>query len=359
MFTFEELKTIHLEITNMCQASCPMCARNYHGGMDNPLVVNTDWTFEEFKTIFTNEVLGVLESVYFCGNFGDPILNTDLIRMCQYFRDRKPTLKVHIHTNGGARNSKWWKNLAEALPDDHIVVFALDGLEDTHHLYRIGTTYDQVIRNATTFINAGGIAEWCFIKFKHNEHQDEDARQRAVALGFKHFTLKNSSRFLGEPKYKVLNKQGETTHYIEPPTDNKMHFISKEMIASYKETIMPLEIKCKVLQSKEIYIDAHKNILPCCWVSSIPYTRYDDENIGLEVRQEIKRQYEDLLLDLGGIDKLSAVTTGIKSILDSYEWQTVWDTHWTEKKMIMCARICGESKTISKPGDQFLERDHF
>jgi MoaA/NifB/PqqE/SkfB family radical SAM enzyme len=359
MFAFEELKTIHLEITNMCQASCPMCARNYHGGLDNPLVVNTNWTLSEFKNIFTQDVLSIIEGVYFCGNFGDPILNTDLVGMCQYLRDHNPALRVHIHTNGGARNIKWWKDLASALPIEHTVVFALDGLEDTHHLYRIGTTYEQVIRNAKAFIDAGGVAEWCFIKFKHNEHQAEAARARAVELGFKHFTLKNSSRFLGEPKYKVLDKQGNITHYIEPPSDNKMHFISKEMIASYKETIMPLEIKCKVLESKEIYIDAQKNVLPCCWVASIPYTQYDDTNINLELRQEIKRQYEDLIVDLGGIEKLSAVNVGVKSVLNSQAWQTAWSKHWNEKKMIMCARICGESKIISKPGDQFLERDHF
>ena len=357
MFAFEELKIIHLEITNMCQASCPMCARNYHGGIDNPLVINTSWTLEEFKNIFTQEVLSVLEGVYFCGNFGDPILNTDLIEMCQYLRDQKSNLRVHIHTNGGARNTDWWRTLAQTLPVNHRVVFALDGLEDTHHLYRIGTTYDQVIRNARVFINEGGIAEWCFIKFKHNEHQDKEARKRAADLGFKHFTLKNSSRFLGEPKYNVLNKQGETTHYIEPPTDNKMQFISKKMIESYKDIIMPLKIQCTVLESKEIYIDAHKNILPCCWVSSIPYTQYNTENINLGIRQEIKRQYEDLITDLGGIEKLNAVTTGIKSVLDSRAWQSAWHTHWNEKKMIMCARICGKSKTISTPGDQFLERD--
>jgi hypothetical protein len=138
-----------------------------------------------------------------------------------------------------------------------------------------------------------------------------------------------------------------------------MHFISKEIIASYKETIMPLEIKCQVLASKEIYIDAQKTILPCCWVSSIPYTQYDDKNIDLGLRQEIKRQYEDLILDLGGIEKLHAGNVGIKAVLDSVEWQTAWHKHWNQKKMIVCARICGESKTISKPGDQFLERDHF
>lgn len=36
MFNFQDLKQVHLEITTRCQASCPMCSRNYHGGLDNP-----------------------------------------------------------------------------------------------------------------------------------------------------------------------------------------------------------------------------------------------------------------------------------------------------------------------------------
>ena len=354
MFPFEQLKIIHVEITNLCQASCPMCARNYHGGIANPLVVDQAWTLEDFKTIFNTEVLNTIEFVYFCGNFGDPILNSELPDMCRYLRDTNPKLRVHIHTNGGARNTKWWQELASSLPPEHLVVFGIDGLEDTHHLYRIGTTYENVIKNATTFIDSGGKAEWCFIKFKHNEHQEEEAHRRAVALGFTSFVMKNSSRFLGEPKYAVLDKDGNTTHYIEPPNDNKIHFISKEMIASYKETIMPLDIECKVQATKEIYIDAYKNILPCCWVASMPYTQYDDENIHMSIRQEIKNQNEDLRNYLGPLD---GVTVGIKSVLNSTAWQTAWDIYWNEKKLITCARICGKTKVISNPDDQFIKRE--
>ena len=42
MFSFSDLENIHLEITNRCQASCPMCSRNYHGGLENPLIKNKD-----------------------------------------------------------------------------------------------------------------------------------------------------------------------------------------------------------------------------------------------------------------------------------------------------------------------------
>lgn len=330
-----------------------MCARNYHGGKENPLVKITNWTLEEFIAIFTQEVMTQLQGVYFCGNFGDPILNNDLVPMIEYLAHHAPHLAVNVHTNGGARKIEWWQSLARALPKNHNVCFGLDGLEDTLHLYRAGVDYNTVIRNAAAFIDAGGTAEWAFIKFKHNAHQEADARAIARKLNFNMFTLKNSSRFLGEPKYRVIDKTGEITHYIEPPADNKMHFISREMINNYKTTILPLTIKCKVQQDKEIYIDAYKKIMPCCWLASIPYTQYDYDNVNASLRHEIKNQYVELVAALGDT---GAVTVGIKNVLDSSAWQTVWETYWTTKKLIMCARICGQSAEISKPGDQFLER---
>jgi MoaA/NifB/PqqE/SkfB family radical SAM enzyme len=330
-----------------------MCARNYHGGQDNPLLKINNWTLDEFKDIFTQELMTQIQGVYFCGNFGDPILNNDLIPMIEYLSQHAPHLVVNVHTNGGARNVEWWRSLAKALPKNHNVCFGLDGLTDTLHIYRIGVNYENVIKNAKAFIDAGGRAEWAFIKFKHNEHQEEEARRIAKELKFTTFTLKNSSRFLGEPKYRVIDKTGETTHYIEPPTDNKMHFISREMINNYKTTVLPLEIKCFVQTNKEIYIDAYKNIMPCCWLASIPYTQYDYDNINASLRYEIKRQHSELIADLGNTN---AITVGVKNVIDSAAWQSVWEKYWTTKKLIMCARICGQSSKISNPNDQFLER---
>ena len=49
MFSFDQLDTIQVEITNRCQASCPMCLRNIHGGIDNPSLSLADWDVERFK----------------------------------------------------------------------------------------------------------------------------------------------------------------------------------------------------------------------------------------------------------------------------------------------------------------------
>ena len=350
MFKFSELKQIHLEITNNCQASCPMCNRNINGGLENPLIKIRNWTFDEFVAIMTPEVLNQINSYYFCGNFGDPILNNDLIKMCSWSKVTAPAIRVTIHTNGGARNPDWWRSLAEVLPKDHKVVFALDGLEDTHHLYRVGTKYETVIENARAFIDAGGKAEWVFIKFKHNEHQVTEAEKRSADLGVESFILKNSSRFILEPKVKVVDRQGKIMHYIEPPTETVMKFIDKDTINAYKQIVEKSTISCKSQNDKEIYIDAYGDVFPCCWLASVPYS-YIAPDEAFEIRNEMLRQHYELVTSLGNIN---SHTRSIKDIVDSTEYQTVWASYWTTNKLITCARTCSTNTDFAKPRDQIV-----
>jgi MoaA/NifB/PqqE/SkfB family radical SAM enzyme len=364
MFKFNELKSIHLEISTRCQASCPMCPRKHHGGVENKNLKIADWSYADFVKVFNAEVYQQLELVYFCGNFGDPILNDDLILMCQHIKDNAPNINVRIHTNGGARNKQWWTDLYSALPKNHVVIFALDGLEDTHHIYRIGTTYDNVVKNAKTFINAGGIAEWVFIKFKHNEHQVEEAELRSKKLKFSRFTLKSTTRFIADTPYNVVNSEGETQYYLEPATSDKIKFVSKQVIMNHKEILTNSTIDCYVLDTKEIYIDAHKHVFPCCFLASAPYN-YQSNNVPSNDLDRMIDKFHDTSLDqyynlvesLGGIDQLSAVNFPIKEIINRDNWQTVWKEYWNEKKLYTCARVCGKmADNFSKPKDQFIKR---
>ena len=43
------------------------------------------------------------------------------------------------------------------------------------------------MRNLSTFINAGGKAEWKYLIFEHNKHQVDDAKQLAKSLGVETF----------------------------------------------------------------------------------------------------------------------------------------------------------------------------
>ena len=353
MFTFKELKQIHLEITNNCQASCPMCSRNIHGGLENPLLQLHSWSLDMFKSIMTQEVLDQISSYYFCGNFGDPILNNDLPDMCEYSVKVAPNTGIRIHTNGGGRSTQWWANLAKVLPKNHSVIFAIDGLTGTHELYRIGTTFEKVITNASAFINAGGHAEWAFIRFKHNEHQVEECRQLAAKLKFATFTMKDSSRFLLDKRFAVYNKQDQITHYMEPSEYSEIKFIDRKAISNYKSIVANTEIRCQALDFKEVYIDAFGRVFPCCYLAMIPYIPLDTEFEITAIRHEILKEYNALVADLGGIDALDGRLHSVKNIVDSTPYQTVWHKYWNEEKLITCTRSCGVTADFSNPRDQF------
>jgi MoaA/NifB/PqqE/SkfB family radical SAM enzyme len=354
MFKFSQLKQIQLEITNNCQASCPMCSRNIHGGLENPLLKLNSWSLEMFKSIMSKEVLDQIDNYYFCGNFGDPILNSELLEMCRYSTDVAPDTSIRIHTNGGARTKEWWTRLAQSLPKDHTVVFAIDGLAGTHELYRIGTTYSKVIENAKSFIQAGGQAEWAYIRFKHNEHQVESAKEIAKTLGFKHFSMKDSSRFLLDAKFAVYDTNRSVTHYLEPSTFSEIKFIDKSSIINYRKIVANTEIDCFAQRQKEIYIDAFGKVFPCCFIAMIPHIPTYTDPIITGIREEILTQYHDLITALGGHTSIDAQAHTISNIINSDAYQTVWEKFWQEKKLITCTRTCGIDTTFSKPKDQFI-----
>ena len=355
MFKFNELKQIHLEITNNCQASCPQCQRNIHGGLDNPLIKLSSWTLEQFKNIMTVDVLNQIDKYYFCGNFGDPLLNNDLIEMIEYSVSVNPSLHIWINTNGSLRSKDWWRQLAKSLPNNHKVVFGIDGLEDTHSLYRVGTNFNTIIENAKMFIEAGGIAEWAFIRFKHNEHQVAEVKQLANDLGFNSVSIKDSGRFFVDSTFAVYDKNGNTTRNLEPSGYSEIKFIDRNVITNIQTIAKESVIKCNSIDQHEIYIDAHGQVFPCCYIGLIPYIPVDTISGMTQIRAQMLNEYHVLIEALGGAVAQNAHHHSVEDIINSDRYQTVWDTFWNNKQLTMCVGVCGTSLKISKPKEMFVE----
>jgi MoaA/NifB/PqqE/SkfB family radical SAM enzyme len=363
MFSFQELERVQIEITNRCQASCPMCLRNIHGGIENPSLMPADWSLEDFVSIFNKEVLSQIKQITFCGDFGDPIINNSLIEMCRYVKENSNVF-VSINTNGGARNKEWWKQLATALPRAHNVVFALDGLEDTHNLYRIGTDYSNILKNAKAFIDEGGTAEWMMIRFKHNQHQVKQAEQIAKDIGFKKFTVKNSKRF--GKKFPVLDRMGKVSYHIEQSTDSNIRPVEFIDLEEYKKWQNADKMNCFTVKEKELYIDAFKTAMPCCLMASFLYANYDsqlyskydllDETSVVPIANQIKDNVLGIVEELGGIKNLDTAVYGIKEIMNSYVWQTLVKSKWGEKESSACIILCSEDSPFISIKDQYINR---
>lgn len=361
MYKFNEIKRLHLELSTNCQAKCPMCPRNSHGGMENPLLPISDIGIDFFKQIFPADFLLQIESISICGNFGDALLNNDLPLILEYITASNYKVVLDLHTNGSLRSVKWWKDLVKVLPKQHMLHFGIDGLEDTHHIYRIGTDYNKIIKNAKAFIDAGGRARWNFITFRHNEHQLETARQLSKELGFNSFQEKQTSRFIGNPWFDVLDKDGNVIYRLENPTEQKIVFIEKSTVDNYKEIIKNCTISCEVEETKSIFIDGQGYLWPCCFVAGVRNHYSRPDMVVHNYTKDSKDSFNNMVDKFGGLEQFNLRNNSIEQIVNSTAWQTLWDDSFVNDKLPVCGRTCGkfEENTVSQCRDQFLKLENF
>src|SRR5581483_2052964 len=196
MYSFSSITKLHLEITDKCNAACPQCPRNEHGGRVNPALPLVELTLADIKAMIPESLVRQLRTIWCAGTYGDAIVANDTLQIIEYFLHANSHICLGIHTNGSARPASWWAALGRLIPHGKgYVRFGIDGLEDTNNLYRRHTSWNTVMRNVTAFIGAGGNAEWDYLVFRHNEHQVEEARALAKKLGFTRFYVKATSRF--------------------------------------------------------------------------------------------------------------------------------------------------------------------
>ena len=378
MYNYEDIETVHLEMTEACNASCPMCARNLNGGDVNPYLNNRELSISDVERIFPVEFVEQLKRIYMCGNYGDPAVARDTLEAFKYFRQHNKDINLSMHTNGSMKRPEWWAELARTIGRKGHVIFGLDGLEDTNHLYRQGTVWTKIMENVSAFIAAGGRARWDFIVFAHNEHQVEEAEQLSKDMGFEKFQYKKSARFfsnnqgVAKDEHQSQNRKTTTT-LLQAPTnpkyrnavldqikeigsvktvttsdnivsaDNLHEIQGRQRFSHDDEKKKPMErvwdkstISCKVAKEKNIYVTAEGIIQPCCWLAGQMYVWYYT-NEGSQVWDYIRQ---------ADIDTIDARSHSIKDIVQGDYFQKIIPESWTKTscadgKNSMCAKICG------------------
>ena len=344
MYNYNEIKTIHLEVTQNCQANCPMCDRNQNGGAINPHINLDELSLEDCKKIFLPEFIAQLDTMYMCGNLGDPIIARDTLEIFTYFRECNPKMWLSMNTNAGAKSVNWWRALANIIDRNGAVIFSVDGLKDTNHLYRQGVVWNNVERNMKAFIAAGGRARWDFLIFEHNQHQVEEAEELAMSWGFEKFMKKKTGRFITQDSKKkeshqAVDKKGNTTTEIKKPDAKYVNkALSKQDIIINKYGTMDAyydaaPIICKVKKDNSLFITAEGLALPCCWTAGRMY-KWWHKNPKVE-------QIWDFIPDKTVLDARNGLeevfNTGIfNRIQDSWSKESVADG-----KLKVCAMKCG------------------
>ncbi len=367
---FPTLQEFHVEITNRCNAACPMCGRNVFGGREKDSLVLDEWTKEDAEKVFDARFTGV-RNILFCGTHGEPASAKACLEILTTARAKLPKATFEFYSNGSVRSPSWWADLAGVMKyeqgrgqarDFDLGVFSIDGLDDTNHLYRRKTNFAKIMENAEAFIAAGGRARWDFLVFKHNEHQVEEAELLAKKMGFRQFRIRKTSRFAHSPdgplKYRVQNNAGEIEYYLEPPTkpEYQNRQIEKFHEAVEKgrmgETALTNSILCLYkTRFGRMYVNAHMKVYPCCFVSSDTFMT--SGNVWADTKARVTEKYGEVF-----------------NSLKHFNWQEIIDHPWfakelveswkkPEESLLRCQRTCGAGMNpiISQSQDRLLPID--
>lgn len=337
-YSYNDIKSIELEISTFCNAACPQCPRNILGGktIDNLPLIN--WTMQQFRSILKVEFIQQLEMVYFCGTYGDPMTNPDIVNMCKWLKTINPNLKIGIHTNGGVGKTITYTQLASIV---NFIAFGIDGLEDTNHLYRRNTSWNSIIKNVKSFIESGGYAIWDFIVFRHNQHQVDIAKKLSQQLKFKEFNVKKTGRFFNKEhqlvdSVDVINTQGVKEYTLQLP--DKVEFVNREYQRikeiNLNEYIENTKINCYWLKHNMLYIGADGNVFPCGLLH--------DRLYGVESERSVDhKKILHMMNDIGDKQLANIFHTDLEEIVNG-AWFKKIQSSWTSDRLQRCGVFCGE-----------------
>ena len=331
MIEYSQIREVHLELSSNCNAACPFCPRNVGGYSYNAGYPVTTLSLENIQKIFKPDFLSQLFTIIINGNYGDFVTVKDALDTVSYLR-KHTQANIIINTNGSARTVNFWTKLAQFNP---IVIFGIDGLEDTHHLHRRQTNFNLILRNARAYITAGGNAVWKMIEFDHNRHQVDDCQQLAQDMGFSGFELITNGRHngvvfdqdgnydytIGQVQYKAQSS-AQALEWVNVNFVNKHHYNDP-----VKNTI-----SCETINKKSIYISSNGEVYPCCYLGFYPRT-YDPSLVqGNDQIKELLNGVENNVL--------------VKPLEDCISWFNLVEQSWTketfqEGRLWRCNHHCG------------------
>jgi MoaA/NifB/PqqE/SkfB family radical SAM enzyme len=149
----------------------------------------------QISTIVSDQQIRELDKMFMCGQYGDPAAGKHTMEIYQYFRSLNPNITLGMNTNGALQNRSWWYDLGKLFnKSEDYVVFSIDGLADTNHIYRRNVDWVKLMNNIRGYVSAGGSAHWDMLVYGHNEHQVDECEQLARDIGFTWFRAKISKR---------------------------------------------------------------------------------------------------------------------------------------------------------------------
>lgn len=180
-----DTRRVQLDSSSRCNLRCPGCGRTkwLESGLAGDV---RDMKMEHFQALVRPE--NKVDILSYNLSVSDPIFSGVFIQQLEYINTLERRPRINISTNGSGRKETWWAKLANLLDHKDAVEFAIDGLEDTNHLYRVNSNWNSIMLGIKTLrANWSGRMGWRYVIFEHNHHQVAEAKKLAEQLGMRRF----------------------------------------------------------------------------------------------------------------------------------------------------------------------------
>lgn len=172
---------LYLDSVSYCNLQCPFCPT----GTKTSDRKTGKLPFNNFMHIMDHLGPYLFELKFY--NWGEPLLNNDLPQMIRYAKKYHMPVTVSTHLSIPISEQKAEEIVSSGLD---FLICSIDGAsQESYQKYRVGGNYGLAIKNIE-LLNRFKKEEnsktpqiiWQFLVFRHNEHELEKARKKAIEL---------------------------------------------------------------------------------------------------------------------------------------------------------------------------------
>ncbi len=358
---------IMVDITTRCNAGCPQCHRtNINGLKKQSWLPNISWNLNTFKKAYPENVIKKTKLANFCGTWGDPIINNNVLDMVKYIRDINSDTNIHINTNGSIRNEEFWWNLGVAGDKRLGVVFAVEGIDQKmHEVYRQNTFLDKILNNMDILSNTNALVKSQTLIWKHNEDYLDEIENLCIEHGSIFHTVLASNRWEKTKELKFTKTDG--TEEVLRKTDDTvplpgrareevnekriilnekgvvrkkryMEYNDRKMIEKIREQKEVMEINCEWGKVNKINVNPDGQVLPCCYFGNPHFHNKHDP----DKRQDFMNH--PVIIDYKKHEKeLNVFNNNLIDIMNHKWFQSTLQNSWKYTNPVwQCEKFCGK-----------------
>ncbi len=363
---------VMFDISTRCNAGCPQCHRTDTNNVSKKVSWLPDvvWSFENFKKAVPPKMAKDMKTADFCGTWGDPITNNDLIDIVKYLVTENPRINIDLNTNGSLRNEDWWWRLGVAGGRNLCVTFAVEGInQEMHEHYRQNTYLNKILENMRVVSNTLAFVKTQCLVWKHNENHLQEIEDMCIKNGSKSHVLMVTDRFgdEGTSELKFVHKGKEkvleqTNWKVENTNDNivqtsrrryrrrekELPGKSVEMVRKLRKQQSKMDITCEWGNNNKVVVNPDGQVWPCCFFCNPTYKSqfvegYDAKFKNNPVMMEYEKNKSDLNVFKNSLDKI---------INDKWYKTTLPNSWQSDKPVSQCIRYCGKKSKMKEMLDK-------